>query len=91
MDMRHSEYRAMVRKFNSRELRRLRREMRSAERALSQSLMPMEAMRAAHTLRMARQLYGDGSAGHMYVAPFGVSSGDRIGELMDISVIGRTR
>ncbi len=89
MDMRHSEYRAIRREFNSRQLRRLKREMRSAERTFSVALLPREALRAAQTLRMARQLYGNGEVGHMYVATFGVANGERVGELMDIAVMGR--
>ncbi len=79
----------MRREFNARELRRMRREMRSAEHTFSVTLLPREGLRAAQTLRMARQLYGNGEAGHMYVAPFGVANGDRVGELMDIAVMGR--
>lgn len=63
MDMRHNEYRAIRKRHNAREMRRLRRKMRGAERRLDVQLDPAEALRAANTLGLARKIFGDGARG----------------------------
>lgn len=87
MDMRHSEYRAIRKRHNAREMRRLRREMRGAERRLDVRLDPAEALRAANTLGLARKIFGDGQLGGMWVAPFGRWEGEPVQCIDDMAAL----
>ncbi len=66
MDMRHPEYRELSRTRNARALRKLRHDMRRAERRSGVRLTPREALQRHHTFSLADSLFASGAQGAFF-------------------------